>query len=333
MATTTIGLKLGSNISWICTENGSKVLCEPTMIAISTNLKNKEVKAVGYEAKNLIGRVPENVSLFSPISNGVIQYEELVSMLIKEFLNKIFIVKKFNQKIRALLFIPECLNYNEKKQYEVCCYKAGINEVILVPEVLCYDIGNSELKNNSLSKLYVDIGYDQTNISIISNNSIVNAYSLSIGCSIIDIAIKKYVEDKYFIKIGMSQADFIRNEICSLFENYDASLNILGLNTKSKQKQQIVINSNEFFSILAYYYGKIAESIKTILLSSDPIIISDITTTGIYIYGGGSETPGLELFILKSIGYFSNNIKDKNFDCNGVKKLIESPQLLKNILK
>ena len=332
MATTTIGLKLGSNMSWIYTENGGMVLCEPTMIAISNNIKSKEVKAVGYDAKNMIGKVPENVSLFSPIANGVVQYEELVASLIKEFLNKVFVVKKFNQKIKALLFIPECLNYQEKKQFEVCCYKAGINEVVLIPEVLCYDLGNSDT-SKAHTKVYVDIGHDQTNISILFNNSIVNAYSLSVGSSIINIAIKKYIEDKYFIRVGTNQANYIRKEIGSLFENYNVSLNIAGLNTKLQQRQQIVISSNELYPILSYYYGKIAESIKSIMLSSDPVIVSDAMSKGINVYGGGSDVAGFELFILKTIGYFTNNIKDSDFETNGVKKLIKSPLLLKNILK
>lgn len=331
MATTIIGLKLGSNISWIYKPNCGMVLCEPTMIAISTSLKNKEVKAVGFDAKKLIGRTPENVSLFSPIVGGLIQYEELTSLLIKEFLNKIFIVKKFNQKIKAVLFVPECLNYEEKKQYESCCYKAGINEVVLVPEVLCYDIGNLNFDQNNHANLYVNIGYDQTNIVIVSNNTIINAYSLSIGSSLINIAIKKYIEDKYFIKIGHGQDNFIREEICSLFENYNASLNINGFNTKTQTKQQITIFSNEFYPILSYYYGKISESIKSILLSSDPIIISDVTNNGINFLGSGSEIAGLELFIMKTIGYMSNIISDKEYEKVGLKKIIDSPTLLKKI--
>lgn len=227
--------------------------------------------------------------------------------------------------------MPECLNYDEKKQYEVCCYKAGINEVVLLPEILCYDVGMSSPEHDNHANLYVNLGYDQTTISIVSHNSIVNAYSLSVGSSIINIAIKKYIEDKYFIKIGASQDNFIREEICSLFENYNASLNINGFNTKTQTKQQVTITANEFYPILSYYYGKIVESIKSILLSSDPVIASDVTMNGIIFLGGGSDIAGLELFTMRTIGYISTNINDKEYEKKGIEKILNSPTLLKRL--
>ncbi len=331
MSTTLIGMKLGSNSTWIYKQDNGMVLEEPTIIAITTNLKNKEVKAVGYEAKKMIGRTPENVSLFSPISNGIVQYEELTSLLLKQFLKKIFPIRKFNQKIKAMLLIPDCLNYSEIKQYENCCYKAGINEVVLIPESLCIDLGNETEIGKEKCKFYVNIGYDQTNISIVSHNLIVNAYSLSIGCSIMSVAIKNYIEEKFSIKIALSQADYIKKEICSLFENYNASISITGLSSRTKSKEQILITSSELYHIVSYYYGKIAEMIKSVILTCDPEAISDFSQNGIYFYGGGSEIPGLEIFMYKATGFLPKIICDNEPEIVGTEKLITSPLLLKRI--
>ena len=332
MSTTLIGLKIGSNNTCIYKLDCGCVLLEPSMIAISKNLKNKEVKAVGYEAKKMIGRTPENVSLFSPISNGIIQYEELTSIMIKEFLKKIFPIRKFNQKIKALLLVPECSNYNERKQFENCCFKAGINEVVMIPEVLCLNLGNKLTIQKETARLYVNIGSDQTSIAIVSNNSIVSAYSISIGGSIINIAIKKYIEEKYFLKIYTQQAEFIKNEIVALLENHNGSLAIIGINVKNQQKEQIIITSNELYQLVSYYYKKISETIKSILSTANHITISDISKNGIYFCGGGTIVTGLDIFMFKETGFMSHIIDNHEFESYGISKLMKSPQLLKNIV-
>ena len=280
MSTFYIGISLGSANTCIYKSGNGIVLKEPSLIAMPTNPKIKDVKAIGLEAKKLIGRVSENITIFSPISNGVIQYEELAVLMLKGFLKKIFPSKTFGQNIKAVVTVPLGLSASERKQFEITCFKAGIADVYLVPDVLCFAIGNGINLQGESANLIVDIGGDITNIATISNYSIIKGINLAIGGSIINVAIAKYIKETYDIEIGLEQASYIKHEICSLFDTYNASIEISGLNSKTQLKEKIEIHSDELYPIIDHYYGKISEAIVSIIQSSDPEVISDISQNG-----------------------------------------------------
>lgn len=333
MATYYIGLKLGSTTTCIYKPENGLVLKEASLIAMPTNLKSKEVKAIGDDAKRLIGRTSNNITIISPISNGVIQYEELAVLMLKGFLRKVFPAKTFGQNIKAILTTSIGLSPAEKKQFETVCYKAGIADVFIVPDVLSYAVGNGINIQSEISNLIVSIGGDTTNIATISNYSIINGYSLSIGGNIINVAIAKYIEETYDIYISVEQAEFLKYEICSLFETYSVDHEITGLHKKTQLKEKIVINSSELFPIVKHYYEKIADAINSIIQSSDPEVISDIAKNGIYFYGAGSAMIGLERFMAEHTSFKINSPDTSRSNMLGTGVLIKYPQLLKKVLK
>ena len=333
MSTFYIGINFGSTTTCIYKSGNGIVLKEASLIAMPTNLKIKDVKAIGNDAKRLIGRVPDNISIYSPISNGVIQYEDLAVLMLKGFLRKIFPTRSFGQNIKAIVSIPLGLSPAEKKQFEIVCYKAGIADVFLVPNILCYAIGNGINIQDNSTNLIVDIGGDITDIATVSNGSIIKGFTLSIGGSIINVAIAKYIEETYNIKIGNEQAEHIKHEICSLFENYSAGMEITGLNKSTQLKEKFEIKSEELFPIIDHYYGKIAEAIGSLIQASDPAVISDISQNGIYLYGGAASIIGIEQYMSDKLSFNVNLADTVSTNILGTGELIRYPQLLKKILK
>ena len=333
MSTSYIGMKLGSTTTYIYKPGNGIVLREASLIAMPTNLKIKDVKAIGNDAKKLLGRTPENIKIYAPILNGVVQYEELAIQMLKGFLKKIFPNKKIGQNIKAVLCVPLGITPQEKKDLEVVCFKAGIADVFLVPDIICYALGNGIDIKSETSQLIVNIGGDTTNIATVSNYSIIKGYNFSIGGELINIAIAKFIEETYNISITPEQADKLKLEICSLFENYSASMEIVGINKITQTKEKVLINSSELYPIIKYYYGKIAEAINSIIQECDPTIVSDIAKNGIYFYGGATRIVGLERFMAEHTKFkihFSNISKS---NIVGTGELIKYPQLLKRILK
>lgn len=333
MSTSYIGMKLGSTTTYIYKPGNGIVLREASLIAMSTNFKFKDVKAIGNDAKKLIGRTPENVKIYSPISNGIIQYEEFAIQMLKGFLKKIFPVKKLGQNIKAVLCVPLGITPTEKKQLEIVCFKAGIADVFLIPDIICYALGNGIDIKSEASQLIVNIGGDTTNIATISNYSIIKGYNFSIGGELINIAIAKYIEETYNLTVALEQVDKLKLEICSLFENYSASMEITGINNQTLSKDKVVITSTELYPIVNYYYGKIADAINSIIQEADPMIVEDISKNGIYFYGGATRIVGLERFMSEHTKFkihFSNISKS---NIVGTGELIKYPQLLKRIMK
>ena len=333
MSTNYIGLKLGSTTTSIFKAGNGVVLKEPTLIAMPTNPKNKEVYAVGNDAKKVKDRLPQNIIVYSPISNGVIQYEELALMMLRSFLKKVFPVKSFGQNIKAILCVPVGITAEEKKIFEITCFKVGIADVTIVPEVFCAAIGAGLDIQNEKASMVVDIGGNTTNIAIISNYNIVNAYNFSIGGAIINSAIVKYVNETYKLIISSEQAEQIKLEICSLIDSFNASIEIDGFNYTTNANESITLYSNELYPIIKHYYGKIASVINSIIQECDPQIIADISDNGINFFGDATSIIGLEKFMKQNTSFKSTFINNTNASMIGAGELIKYPQLLHKIAK
>lgn len=333
MSTFFIGLKLGSTTTCIYKSGNGIVLKEPSLIAMPTNLKFKEIKAIGQEAKRMIGRTAENITVYSPILNGTIQYQELAVLMLKSFLKKVIPNKTIGQNIKAIVCIPLGLSAEEKKQFEIVCFKSGISEVFLVPDILCYALGGGVDIESEKAKLAINIGGDATNIAIISNSTIIKGINLSIGGTLINAAIEKFIEEKHGLSISIEQAEQIKIEICSLLENYESTIEISGLNKETQVYEQAIISSSELYPIVKLYYSKLAKTINSIIQSSEPEIISDILESGIYFYGNASNIIGLEKFMATETSCKVNLSTAEKTNILGTGELINKPALLKKILK
>ena len=333
MSTYYIGLRMGSTTTCIYKSGNGIVLDEPSLIAMPTNPKIKDVKAIGIDAKRIIGKTPENITIYSPISSSVIQYEDLAILMLKGFLRKVFPTKSIGQNIKAVVSTTLGITPKEKKTFEITCFKAGIADVYLVPDVICYAIGNGIDIQNDTASMIVNIGGDTTNIAIISNYSIIKGYNLTIGGTLINVAIAKYIEETYNISTSKEQAERIKLEICSLLKNYNASIEIVGINKKTLLKENITITSSELYPIIEHYYGKIIETVISIIESNDPAVITDISKNGIYFYGEASQIIGFEKFFTEQTTFKANISDNSRTNMLGTGELIKYPQLLKNILK
>ena len=333
MSTQFIGLKLGSTNTSIFKPGNGLVLKEASLIAMPTNPKNKEVYAVGENARKIKDRLPQNIMVYSPISNGVIQYEDLALLMLKNFIKKVFPNKSFGQNIKAILCTPVGISPEEKKTFELTCYKSGIADVYLIPEVFCHAIGSALDIQNENATMIVDIGGNTTDIAIISNYSLIHAYSISIGGSLINSAIIKYINETYKIVIGNEQAEQIKLDICSLIENYHSSLEVDGYNYLTNSQESVTISSTELYPIIKHYYGKLATMINSIIKECDPQVISDINENGIFFFGDGSSIIGLDKFFQKNTSFKVTTSSSLNTSMIGLGELIKYPQLLHKIIK
>ena len=333
MSTHYIGLKLGSTNSAIFKPGNGLVLKEASLIAMPTNPKNKEVYAVGENARKIKDRLPQNIVVYSPISNGVIQYEDLALLMLKNFVKKIFPSKSFGQNIKAVLCTPIGISPEEKKSFEVTCYKSGIADVYLIPEVFCHAIGSGLDIQNETSVMIVDIGGNKTDIAIISNYSLIHAYSISIGGALINSAIIKYINETYKLVISNEQAEQIKLDICALIENYHSSIEVDGYNYLTNAEESVTITSTELYPIIKHYYGKIATMINSIIKECEPQVIADINENGIYFFGEASSIIGLDKFFYNHTSFKASTAPNSNTSMIGLGELIKYPQLLHKITK
>lgn len=328
-----IALKLGSTKTTIYKQGEGLVLKEPSFIAVSGSLKSREIKAVGKDAKRMMGRTSGGVTIVSPINNGVVTDIELASSMLKIFLKRIFPRKFLKPHIKAVLCTPLGLSVGEKKNLEKVCYNAGIADVTMIPAILCSAIGDAVPINTSTGKLLVTIGGGTTNIAVVANNSIVSGINVSIGGKMINTAIENMIIEKFGANIGEGTSEKIKTETLSLLENDTTSIDVQAVDIKTRDTKNIVVTSKDVLPIATHYFGKIAEAIASVILTCPPDIASDIKREGIYVYGSHSQCSGLEKFFRKELGLKINISESFKSDIHGAATLLDSPAELQQILK
>ena len=332
MASIFLAIKLGSTTTTIFRQGDGLVLKEPSLIAVSGNLKNREVKAIGYEAQRLVGRSASNTSIVPPIVHGLVNNVELATAMLRGFVRKVCPDKLFKPNIRALLCVPLGISLSDKKTFEKVCYSAGISDVTIMPAILCSAIGQNLDIEGKYGKLVANIGGGCTNIAVIANNTIVNGVSIGIGGTKINTAIEQYVAEKYNLKISLSSAEKIKQDVASLFDSYSATTDIDGLDLTTKENRTIAISSQEIHPIMNHYYEKICQAIETVVNMCPPDIISDVYKSGAHLSGSQCTYPGLEKYLKHRLNMPITISEVSKTDIWGASKLLDDPLWLKKLL-
>jgi len=332
MASTLLALKLGSTTTTIYREGEGMVLREPSMIA-TIGIKSREVKAVGSEAKRLLGRTSVGLQVVSPISGGVIVDSECASLMLKHFLRKIETRPKLiKQGIRAIVCVPLGINLTERKVLEKVCYDAGINDVILLPAIVCSAVGDDIPIDQNFGRLLVNIGGGATNIAVMANNQIITGLSLNLGGSNITVAVEKLIEEKYNIRPLEGLTEDLKKEIQSLHTDSSLEGEITGVDKETRESRTVIVKSNDIYVIVEHYYGKIMEAVMSVVSNCPPDIVRDIMEDGMHIFGGGAYLSGFEKFVKDRTGLEPKVSENAKTDIFGAAKLINNPNMLRDIL-
>lgn len=328
-----IALKLGSTTTTIFKQGEGLVLKEPSMIAVSGYLKSREIKAVGNEAKRMLGRTSGSISVVSPINAGVITDTDLASAMLKGFLKKIFPRTFLKPNIKAILCVPLGISIEEKKAFEKTCYNAGIADVTLIPAIICSAVGDDLPIHTNSGKLLVNIGGGCTNIASMAMNSIVTGINISVGGSNINTAIEQFILENHKLIVSPGTGDKVNKEVGSLLENNIANIEVQGVDAQTKETESVFITSKEIYPIVHHYYSLIADAIISVISTCPPDIQTDISRDGVYVFGRCSETTGLTKFLREKLNlniYISEHTKT---DIYGAAKILDNPTEYHELLK
>ncbi len=330
-----IALKLGSTTTTIFRQGEGLVLKEPSLIATVGHLKNREIKAVGNEAKRMQGRTSGNINIIAPINMGVVTDSDMAAEMLEVFLKRIFPRSVLKPNIKALLCVPLGISINEKKIYERVCYNAGIADVTMIPAIVCSAIGENIPISTSVGKLLVNIGGGCTNIAAMAMNNIITGINISVGGSIINAAIERFIFEKYNLSISDGTSERVKQEIACLIENNTSQTEVQGINAETKEPETIILTSKDIFPILSHYFSLIADAIASVISSCPPDIANDIAREGIYVFGGHSQISGVSKFLKDKLKIKINISENGKVDILGAAKILDNPteynQLIKNL--
>ena len=126
-----IGIDLGTANILITLKGKGIVLREPSVVAIDQ--VTSEIVATGKEAKEMLGRTPENIRAVRPMKDGVIADFTATGLMLKNMLRKV--CQKYNVgKPRIVVGVPSGITEVEERAVQEAFLQAGAKEVYLLDE-------------------------------------------------------------------------------------------------------------------------------------------------------------------------------------------------------
>ncbi|MBQ3547478.1 MAG: rod shape-determining protein [Clostridia bacterium] len=300
MFTTDIGVDLGTANTLVCLKGKGIIMREPSVVAY--DIRNDAVRAVGQEAKDMIGRTPGSIVAVRPLKNGVIANFDVTAAMLKRFV-KIALKGSFFNRVRMVICVPSGVTEVESRAVYDAAKQAGATDVDLVEEPMAAAVGAGLPVWEATGNMIVDIGGGTSEVAVISLGDIVTAQSIRVAGDDLDEAIITYIRKKHNLLIGERTAEQIKIEIGSAkpYEE-ETSIEIKGRNQVDGLPKNVIISSEEVRNAMADTITQIIDIIRSTLEKTPPELSADIIDRGITLTGGGALLRGLAELIAEETG-------------------------------
>ena len=292
-----LGIDLGTASVLVYVKGKGVILKEPSVVAYDRD--TNAIKAIGEEARLMLGRTPGNIVAVRPLRQGVISDYTVTEKMIKYFVQKTLGKRTF-KKPRISICVPSGVTEVERKAVEEATYAAGAREVHLIEEPVAAAIGAGIDISKPCGNMIVDIGGGTSDIAVISLGGTVVNTSLKIAGDDFDEAIVRYMRKKHNLLIGERTAEDIKIKIGTTYPMIeDETLEVRGRNLVTGLPKTVTVSSEE---ALRETTGQIVEAVISVLERTPPELSADILDRGIMLTGGGSMLRGMEELIEEKTG-------------------------------
>lgn len=326
-----IGMDLGTSNILITIKGRGIVLNEPSVVALDR--KTDEILATGYEAKEMLGRTPEQIIAVRPIKDGVIADFTATQLMIKNLISKV--CKRYNvSKPRVIVGVPSGITEVEERAVEEAVSQTGAKEVYLIEEPMAAAIGAGLEVVEPTGSMIIDIGGGTTEIAVISLGGIVISNSIKIAGDELDNAIVNYIKNNLNLAIGKNAAEQAKLELgCAINTIEQKTMEVRGRDLTTGLPENRIITSQDIKEAMQPEIEKIIDLVKAILEKTPPELASDIVDKGITLAGGGALIKGIDKLISEKTE-IPVYIADKPLDCvaNGTASIIEDMEKLRGAL-
>lgn len=302
MQYTDIGIDLGTASILVYIRGKGVVLKEPSVVAFDRD--TDKIKAIGEDARLMLGRTPGNIVAVRPLRQGVISNYTVTEKMMKYFIQKALGKKTF-RKPRISVCVPSGVTEVERKAVEDATLQAGARDVQIIEEPIAAAIGAGIDIGKPCGNMIVDIGGGTTDIAVISLGGTVVSSSIKIAGDDFDEAISRYMRKNHNLMIGERTAEDIKIKVGSAYNSSHVeknSMDVRGRDLVTGLPSTVTVTSEETEIALKETTSQIVEAIHSVLETTPPELAADIADRGIVLTGGGSMLRGLEDLIESKTG-------------------------------
>jgi len=292
-----MAIDLGTANTVVYVRGRGIVLNEPSVVAVETLNGIKRVKAVGDDAKLMMGKTPDSIEAIRPLRDGVIADIDVAEQMIKHFINKVHGSRRLLRFPEIVICVPSGSTSVERRAIRDAASNAGASQVFLIEEPMAAAIGADMPVTEPIGSMVVDIGGGTTEVAVLSLRGLAYTTSVRVGGDKMDEAIVSFVRRHHNLLIGEATAERIKKEYGIAQKPADGIgqiIHIKGRDLVNGVPKEIQINQGQIAEALSEPIGTIVEGVRIALENTAPELAADIVDQGIVLTGGGALLKGLD---------------------------------------
>ncbi len=295
-----LGIDLGTANTLVFLPGEGIVLNEPSVVAVSE--QDNKILAIGFEAKDMIGKTPDSIIAYRPMKDGVIADYRVTEAMLRYFINKA--MGKFNLfKPDVMVSVPAGVTSTERRAVIEAAIRAGARNAYVVKEPILAAIGAGIPIYESKGHMVVDIGGGTTDVAVISLGGIVSSTSVKCAGNKIDAAIADYIKKTFNLAIGDRTAEEVKIKIGAAINlEEEIRVTIKGRDFIQGLPRSAQVSTNEIVKAIDAELKQIIKAIKDVLQEIPPELASDIIDHGIIMTGGSSQLRNLPDLVYRKTG-------------------------------
>jgi rod shape-determining protein MreB len=300
-----MAIDLGTANTLVYLRGRGIVLNEPSVVAIETINGIRRVKAVGDDAKLMMGKTPGSIEAIRPLRDGVIADIDVAEQMIKHFIQKVHGPRRFPRWPEIVICVPSGSTSVERRAIRDAASNAGASQVFLIEEPMAAAIGADMPVTEPIGSMVVDIGGGTTEVAVLSLRGLAYTTSVRVGGDKMDEAISSYVRRNHNLLIGEATAERIKKEVGVALMPTDGkgkTIHIKGRDLVNGVPKEITINQGQIAEALAEPVGTIVEGVRIALENTAPELAADIVDQGIVLTGGGALLEGIDEVLRRETG-------------------------------
>ncbi|MBR3515725.1 MAG: rod shape-determining protein [Lachnospiraceae bacterium] len=282
MGINAFGIDLGSSNIKIYNGMNNTYFMEKNMIAIQGR---DTLFAYGDSAFDMYEKAPENIQVSFPVTNGVIADIQNMNTLIHYFISD---QCKGNIKpADYYIAVPTDVTEVERMAFSDLIKESNVKarRVYIVEKAIADGLGMDIDVKTSQGMMVVDVGYETTEISLLSLGGIVRSQLIKVGGKNLDEAVKAAVRQEYNLFIGSKTSEKLKIAVRDV-ESRNKNAVVYGRDIVSGLPVEKEIATSLINECLSVTFDNIVDNVRQVLEQTPPELGADIYRNGIFLAGG-----------------------------------------------
>lgn len=335
MSSLSVFFDLGTSMTRIAIKDKGIIIKEPSYLGL--NKKTKEYIFFGSEAKTILGKTPDFISIVTPLVNGILSDFDaevaLIDFLIKKgvgpYISKHTFLKPV---IKAFTAVPHISTEIERKAVEEALEKAGCAKVYIVEKSMATAAGCGYNVFSHHPQIIVDLGGGLIEISIISGGGIVVQKSLKYGGEHMNKLIANYTYLKHGIVLGEKTCEELKIKLLKFDKDEETQI-VRGKSLETGLPKSVHIRTADIKEALITSFNQVIDSIKELIEISPPEIADEVFKNGITLTGAMAAVRGIGSFFNQELK-IPVHISEHHAEATiyGLMSLEKNPELLRKLI-